>query len=161
MEYETIPYSSSHSHPFNCSHNILVSTSKTKKYQIVRVFLSNYVKGLIVALIYTLINSEVQSEIFRSLDRCFMQNNAGWQQPNFFRNYMNKLDRERLYSLGYQARSTPVKYRPQIHTNGVVQYYRCTNQHKYSLSNPSRQDSIRTAASLAQELALLNLNLNR
>ena len=98
--------------------------------------------------------------MFRSLDRCLMSNDARWQQPNFFRNYMNKLDNERLYSLGYPRRSIPVKYRQQSQFTGMVQYYRCTNQHKYSVSNPSRQDSIVTAAAIAQELALLNLTPN-
>ncbi|CAF4984338.1 unnamed protein product, partial [Rotaria magnacalcarata] len=35
-------------------------------------------QGLIVALIYTLINAEVQREMFRSFDRCLMKNNTGW-----------------------------------------------------------------------------------
>jgi hypothetical protein len=85
-----------------------------------------------------------------------MRHNNGWQQPNFFRNYMNKLDNERLYSLGYAVRSVPLQYRQQSQCTGIVQYYRCTNQHKYSLSNQSRQDSIKNAAAIAQELSLLN-----
>lgn len=113
-----------------------------------------------MALIYTLINSEVQREMFRSLDRCLVRRNTGWQQPDFFRNYMNKLDNERLYSLGYTPRSAPVQYRQP--STGIVQYYRCTNQHKYSLSNQSRQDSINTAAAIAQELSLISpTNSNR
>ena len=99
--------------------------------------------------------------MFRSLDRCLVRRHTGWRQPNFFRNYMNKLENERLYSLGYPARSIPVKYRQQSKLTGeIVQYYRCTNQHKYSLSNPSRQDSINTAAAIAQELSLNNLPFN-
>ncbi len=94
--------------------------------------------------------------MFRSLDRCLVRRNTGWQQPIFFRNYMNKLDNERLYSLGYPPRSVPVQYRQQSQFTGIVQYYRCTNQHKYSLSNQSRQDSINTAAAIAQELSLVN-----
>ena len=87
-----------------------------------------------------------------------MRHHGGWQQPNFFRHYMSKLENDRLYSLGYQARSipTPIRYRPQTQFTGIVQYYRCTNQHRYSVSNPSRQDSMKTAAALAQELALMN-----
>jgi hypothetical protein len=116
---------------------------------------------LIVALIYTLINSEVQREMFRSLDRCLARNNnTGWQKPKFFRNYMNKLDNERLYSLGYALRSTPVQIRQKTQSTGIVQYYRCTNQHKYSISNPSRHDSLNTSAAIAQELSLLNPTLN-
>jgi hypothetical protein len=69
---------------------------------------------------------------------------------------MNKLDNERLYSVGYHVRSVPVRYRQQSQLTGIVQYYRCTNQHKYSLSNPSRQDSMNTAAAIAQELSLFN-----
>ncbi len=112
---------------------------------------------MIVALIYTLINSEVQREMFRSLDRCLARNNnTGWQKPKFFRNYMNKLDNDRLYSVGYHGRSTPVQYRQQSQLTGIVQYYRCTNQHKYSLSNQSRRDSMNTAAAIAQELSLIN-----
>ncbi|CAF0872376.1 unnamed protein product [Adineta ricciae] len=117
-------------------------------------------QGLIVALIYTLINSEVQREMFRSFDRCLVRNNTGWQKPQFFRNYMSKLDNERLCSLGYGVRSTPVQYRQKSQLVGTVRYYRCTNQHKYSLSNPSRQDSFSTAAAIAQELSLVNPTLN-
>jgi hypothetical protein len=93
--------------------------------------------------------------MIRSLDRSLMRNNTGWQQPNFFRNYMNKLDNERLYSMGYPIRSVPVQYRQPSQFTGMVQYYRCTNQHKYSLSNQSRQDSVTNAAAIAQELSLL------
>lgn len=107
-----------------------------------------------MALIYTLINSEVQREMFQSLDRCLVRRHTRWQKPNFFRTYMSKLDNDRLYSLGYIPRSTPFKSRPV----GIVQYYRCTNQHKYSLSNPSRQDSMNTAAAIAQELSLPNIH---
>ncbi|CAF4123352.1 unnamed protein product [Rotaria sp. Silwood2] len=113
-------------------------------------------KGLIVALIYTLINAEVQREMFRSFDRCLMRNNTRWQKPNIFRNYMNKLDNDRLYSLGYPVRSIPVQYRQKSQLTGIIQYHRCTNHHKFSLSNPSRQDSINTATAIAQELSLLN-----
>ncbi|CAF1315023.1 unnamed protein product [Adineta steineri] len=118
-------------------------------------------QGIIVALIYTLINSEVQREMFRSLDRCLVRNSTGWHKPKFFRNYMNRLDNERLCSLGYPAGSIPVQYRPKTRLTGTVQYYHCTNQHKYSLSNPSRQDSLNTAAAIAQELSLLNPTPNR
>jgi hypothetical protein len=69
---------------------------------------------------------------------------------------MNKLDNERLYSLGYPLRSTPLQYRQQSQLPGIVQYYRCTNHHKYSLSNQSRQDSFNAAAAIAQELSLVN-----
>ncbi|CAF3345037.1 unnamed protein product [Rotaria socialis] len=113
-------------------------------------------QGLIVALIYTLINAEVQREMFRSFDRCLMKNNTDWQQPNIFRNYMNKLENDRLYSLGYQVRSTPVQYRQQSQLTGIIKYHRCTNHHKFSLSNPSRQDSVNTPVAIGQELSLLN-----
>jgi hypothetical protein len=53
-----------------------------------------------VALIYTIINSEVQREILRSLERCLMRHFSSWQQPNFLRTYIHKLDDERLYSVG-------------------------------------------------------------
>lgn len=94
--------------------------------------------------------------MFRSFDRCLTKNNAGWRQPNIIRNYMNKLDNDRLYSLGYQVRSTPVQYRQQSKLTGIIQYHRCTNQHKFSLSNPSRQDSVNTATAIAQELSMVN-----
>ncbi|CAF1612232.1 unnamed protein product, partial [Didymodactylos carnosus] len=58
--------------------------------------------GLMIALIYTLINSEVQREICRSVDRFLVHHTPDWQQPTYFRNYINKLDDERIYSLGYQ-----------------------------------------------------------
>ncbi|CAF1041975.1 unnamed protein product [Rotaria sordida] len=118
-------------------------------------------QGLIVALIYTLINAEVQREMFRSFDRCLTRNNTRWQQPYLFRNYMNKLDNDRLYSLGYPVRSTPVQYRQKSQLTGVIQYHRCTNQHKFSLSNPSQQNSINTATAIAKELSLLNSTATR
>ncbi|CAF4484157.1 unnamed protein product, partial [Rotaria magnacalcarata] len=80
-----------------------------------------------------------------------MKNNTGWQQPNIFRNYMNKLESDRLYSLGYQVRSTPVQYRQQSQLTGIIKYHRCTNHHKFSLSNPSRQDSVNTPVAVGQE----------
>ena len=107
-----------------------------------------------MALIYTLINSEVQREMFRSLDRCLIHRTSSWQQSNYFRNYMNKLDNDRLCSVGYHARSAPVQYRHPSQLTGIVHYYRCTNQHKFSVSNPSRQDSLNAAAAIAQELSL-------
>ena len=67
---------------------------------------------------------------------------------------MNKLDNDRLCSVGYHARSVPVQYRQPSQLTGIVHYYRCTNQRKYSTSNPSRQDSLDTAAAIAQELSL-------
>jgi hypothetical protein len=98
--------------------------------------------------------------MFRSLDRCLMRRNTGWHQRSIFRSYINKLDNERLYSLGYRARSAPVRYRQQSQFPVIVHYYRCTNQHKYSISNQSRQDSMNTAAAIAQELSLLNPTQN-
>jgi hypothetical protein len=95
-----------------------------------------------VALIYTIINSEVQREILRSLERCLMRHFSSWQQPNFLRTYINKLDDERLYSVGYHARpSTAVQYRP-THPSILIQHYRCTNRGRYSVSTQSQGDSI-------------------
>lgn len=96
--------------------------------------------------------------MFRSLDRCLMKHNTQWPQSNVFRNYMNKLDNDRLYSLGYPVRSAPVQYRKQSQVTGIIQYYRCTNHHKFSLSNQSRQDSINVANAIAQELVIVNLS---
>ncbi|CAF1001710.1 unnamed protein product, partial [Didymodactylos carnosus] len=59
-------------------------------------------QGLIIALIYTLINSEVQREICRSVDRFLLYHTPNWQQAAYFRNYINKFDDERIYSFGYQ-----------------------------------------------------------
>ena len=135
----------------------IFSSLQVKTYSLASSFhLSCTSQGFIVALIYTLINSEVQREIFRSFDRWMMRHNTRWQKPNFFYNYINKLDNDRLYSLGYQVRAAPVRYRQAPQFIGIVQYYRCTNRHKCSVSNPSRQDSLTTAAAIAQELSLLN-----
>lgn len=103
-------------------------------------------KGFVVALIYTLINTEVQREILRSLDRCLLRYNSSWQQPNFLHNYINKLDDERSYSVSHQTRtSIPIQYR-QSQANILRQNYRNT----FSLS---RNDSIDPPI---QELTVLN-----
>ena len=165
VEHETAADSVVDSHSSDRAHHRLVPSSQSIASSIdrSRSFVVFLFQGIIVALIYTLVNSEVQREILRSFDRCLMRHHGGWQQPNFFRHYMSKLENDRLYSLGYQARSmpTPIRYRPTTHFTGIVQYYRCTNQHKYSVSNPSRKDSTKTAAALAQELALMNPTADR
>ncbi len=110
-------------------------------------------KGLIVALIYTIINSEVQREILRSLDRCLTRHYSSWEQPNCLRQYINRLDDERSYSISYQQRlSIPLQAR-QTQSSLLTQHYHCTNRERYSLSNHSREDSINAPV---QELTLLN-----
>jgi hypothetical protein len=87
-----------------------------------------------------------------------MRHCSSWQHPNMFRNYINKLDDERLYSLGYQTRSSiPVQYRPK-QSSIVIQHYRCTNRGRYSLSSQSRRDS--ACATAAQKLPFLNSTQN-
>jgi hypothetical protein len=74
--------------------------------------LDDIFQGLTVALIYTLINSDVQRELFRSIDRWLMRHHSSWQPPTYFRTYIMKLDNQRLYSCAYQTRSTiPIQYR--------------------------------------------------
>jgi len=86
-----------------------------------------------------------------------MRHYSSWQQPNFLRNYINKLEDERLYSVGYQIRlSIPVQYR-QTPSDLFIQHYHCTNRDRYSLSNHSRNDSINGPT---QELTLFNSTEN-
>ena len=93
-----------------------------------------------VALIYTIINAEVQREVLRSIDRCLTRRYSSWQQPNFIHNYLSKLENERLYSFGsYHTRSslTPVHYRSRQSSN-LIQLNRCIIPERHSLS-PSDQ----------------------
>ncbi|CAF3729645.1 unnamed protein product [Rotaria sordida] len=92
--------------------------------------ISSSLQGLIVASIYTILNSEVQREILRSLDRCLMRHYSSWEQPNYFHNYINKLEDKRLNYLGNQKRvSMPVQYR-QTESDILVQHNRLTRKNK-------------------------------
>ncbi|UJR28308.1 hypothetical protein I4U23_009553 [Adineta vaga] len=104
--------------------------------------ISSSIQGLIVALIYTLINAEVQREVLRSIDRCLSQRYSSWQQPNFIRIYINKLENERLYSLGsYQTRSIgTAQYRPR-HSSILLQQNENVNEERRSLNHSIRQHS--------------------
>ncbi|CAF0817501.1 unnamed protein product [Rotaria sp. Silwood1] len=83
--------------------------------------ISSSFQGFFVALIYTILNSEVQREIFRSLDRCLLRHSSSWEQPNYFHNYINKLENEGFDYLRQQKRlSMPVHYR-QKELNIVVE----------------------------------------
>ena len=111
-----------------------------------------------MALIYTLINTEVQREILRSFDRCLTRHYSSWEQPNFLRRYLSQLEDERSYSVGYQTRlSTPVQYR-QTQANLLAEHYRCVHRERFSLSNHSREDSFNGPT---QELNLLNSTENQ
>jgi len=116
---------------------------------------------LLIALIYTIINSEVQHEILRSIDRYLTRHYSSWEQPNRFRNYINKLDDERLYSFGgYQTRlSIPMQYLP-IQSSHLLQQDRSIHQDGYCLNDQSQQDSICTTNAAGQELTRLNSKEN-
>jgi hypothetical protein len=105
-----------------------------------------------------LINTEVQREILRSFDRCLTRHYTAWEQPNFLRNYLSKLEDERSYSVGYQTRlSIPVQYR-QTQLNILNEHYQCTNRERDSLSNHSGEDSFNGPI---QELTLFNSTENQ
>ena len=92
-------------------------------------------------MIYTLINSEVQREMLRSLDRCLTQHYSSWEQPLFFRRYLDRLENERSYSVGYQTRVSMPTLNRQIHLKLLAEKYGNTEQQRFSLSNISREDS--------------------
>jgi hypothetical protein len=84
-----------------------------------------------------------------------MRHYTAWQQPNCLRDYINKLDDQRLYSVGYQRRSSPiVQYRP-AQSSILIKQYRCTNRERCSVSNLSRQDSSSVPNAPGQQLPLL------
>lgn len=59
-----------------------------------------------VALIYTLINGEVQREIFLSLNRWLLRNEVSCRSARSFRNYMNSIDNERFEWCPYRTRNS-------------------------------------------------------
>ena len=105
----------------------------------------SFLKGLIVALIYTLVNSEVQNEISRSMNQCLLKKNARCEQGKFFRNYTDQLDNQYLYSFRCQVRSTSVQYRQRSPLIRIKQYHHSTCQHKSNSNNQNHQDSINAA----------------
>lgn len=91
--------------------------------------------------------------MLRSFDRCLTQHYSAWEQPQFLRRYLNKLENERSYSVGYQTRlSTPAPNR-QVHLKLLTENYVNNQLARYSLSNISREDSNNAPI---QELTFLN-----
>ncbi|CAF3965248.1 unnamed protein product [Rotaria sp. Silwood2] len=96
--------------------------------------ISSSFQGSLVALIYTILNSEVQRETLRSLDRYLMCHCSSWEQPSYFHNYINKLDDTDLNYLGNQRRlSMPVQYH-KIESNILEQSNRLTKENEKSRS---------------------------
>lgn len=91
--------------------------------------------------------------MLRSLDRCLTRHYSSWEAPLFFRQYMNKLEDERSYSVGYQTKvSMPTSTR-HVHLKLLAEHYRNNQQQRFSLSNISREDS---NSAQIQELTFLN-----
>ncbi|CAF1257690.1 unnamed protein product [Rotaria magnacalcarata] len=82
--------------------------------------ISSSLQGSMVALIYTVVNCEVQREILRNIDRCLMRHCPSWEQPNLFRDYINKLEDVRLYSIDYQKRVSIPNLCRYAETNIVI-----------------------------------------
>ena len=84
-----------------------------------------------------------------------MRHYTAWQRPNCLREYINKLDDQCLYSVGYQRRSSAtVQYRP-AQSSILIKHNRCRNRERYSVSNLSRQDSSSVPNATGQQLPLL------
>lgn len=91
--------------------------------------------------------------MLRSLDRWLTRHYSSWEQPPFLRRYLNQLENERSYSVGYQTRlSTPVPNR-QVHLKLLTENYVNNQPTRYSLSNISREDSNNAPI---QELTIFN-----
>ncbi|CAF4518713.1 unnamed protein product, partial [Rotaria magnacalcarata] len=82
--------------------------------------ISSSLQGSMVALIYTVVNCEVQREILRNIDRCLMRHCPSWEQPNLLRDYINKLEDVRLYSIDYQKRVSIPNLCRYAETNIVI-----------------------------------------
>ena len=110
-----------------------------------------------VALIYTIFNSEVQREVLRSFNRCLAKHYPTWEQPKLLRNLMNNIENEHLNSFNNHGRvPTPEQYR-RTQSNLSIQTPRCGNRDRYSFSTLSGEDSIHGPQ---QELNSLNKKKN-
>ena len=115
-------------------------------------------QGFMVALIYTLVNCEVQRELFRSTDRWLLQHRSSWRQPKFFRNYMNKLDNERLYSCGYRTRTSLPIQSYSARSSGVFPPSRYASHYRSSLDHQNCQALMNPRNSATPDLSLTDLS---
>ncbi|CAF0752214.1 unnamed protein product [Adineta steineri] len=104
--------------------------------------ISSSLQGVLVALVYTIVNSEVQREVLRSFQRCLIRHDSSWEESGILRNYINKLENERLYSLGsHRSKSSiPGQYRPRLSSNFTQNPF--TNRDRNNSSTPNQRDSL-------------------